>query len=238
MGPLASRIGVLLTLAAPSVTFAADPERPKADLALYDAAIAKMRTDFAQLPADMTDKEWVKRKLKHMVEIDQYTRRFTPPSEPQCTQEERDYFQNEFVERWSKLDKQNTADLKVLLKTHSWFTVSEWGKAADNNAWLLVQHADHDPDFQKEVLARLERLYPSGETQPRNYAYLYDRIAASWHDPNKRQLQRYGTQGTCVGPGKWEPLPIEDPDKVDVRRAQVGLPPLADYIAGFKDLCK
>ena len=53
----------------------------------------------------------------------------------------------------------------------------------------------------------------------------------------KRVPQRYGTQGTCVGPGKWEPLPTEDPNLLDERRAQVDLGPEADYIAIFKDIC-
>ena len=124
------------------------------------------------------------------------------------------------------------------MQKYSWFTISEWGKAADGNAWLLVQHADHDREFQQDILAKLEKLYPIGETRPDHYAYLYDRVATAFQDPAKRTLQRYGTQGKCIGPGKWEPFPIEDPDQVDARRASVGLPPLAEYIERFKDICK
>jgi hypothetical protein len=158
--------------------------------------------------------------------------------EHEYTKAEQDYFLKEFMPRWLKLDQQNTADLKALLEMYSWFTISEWGKAADNNAWLLVQHADQDRNFQKAVLAKLEKLYPSGETRPDHYAYLFDRVATSWNDPSQRQLQRYGTQGHCVESGKWEPFPIEDEANLDARRAEVGLPPLAEYVAGFKDICK
>ncbi|MNL37149.1 hypothetical protein D3C87_1592760 [compost metagenome] len=137
-----------------------------------------------------------------------------------------------------KIDFENTEDLKPLLQIYSWFTISEFGRKTDINAWLLVQHADHDPDFQKSVLPTLEKLYPLKETRADNYAYLFDRVAASWNDPSKRKLQRYGTQGMCVGPGTWAPLPVEDEVNLDKRRASVGLGPEADYIAIFKDKCK
>ena len=81
-------------------------------------------------------------------------------------------------------------------------------------------------------------LWPIGETHPRNYAYLFDRVAVSFNNPSQRVPQRYGTQGFCIGPGQWQPFEIEDPIHVDVRRSEVGLEPLADYIAGFREICR
>ena len=217
-----------------SSSIAQPPSTAAAALAEFDATINKMQDAFAQVPGDARDKDWVIKKLQHMVDMDQYMRSFILPNDRQLTTEE----QTKVVNRFQQLDRENTAELKSLLSRYSWFTIRKFGKKADNNAWLLVQHADHDPAFQQEILEKLEKLYPQGESRPQNYAYLYDRLAASWHDPAKRRPQRYGTQGTCTGPGKWEPLPIEDPDHVDTRRASVGLPPLAEYVAGFKDVCK
>ncbi len=214
------------------------PSQPAAALADFDATIQKMREEFAQVKGNSSEKDWLLKKLQHMVNMDQFMRNqlihFIGPSDQQLDDEAR----SAVLKRWQQIDYENTIDLKALLKTHSWFTISQFGKKADSNAWLLVQHADHDPAFQQEVLSKLEKLYPAGETSAANYAYLYDRVAASNHDITKRRLQRYGTQGTCTGPGKWEPLPIEDPEHVDERRLAVGLPPLAEYIAGFKDICK
>ena len=34
-----------------------------------------------------------------------------------------------------------------------------------------------------------------------------------------------------------EPFEIEDPDNVDIRRAEAKLPPIQEYIDGFKDIC-
>ena len=70
----------------------------------------------------------------------------------------------------------------------------------------------------------LEALLPSKEVVPQAYALLYDRVATA-----DKRLQRYGTQGRCVGEATWEPLPVEDPDHLDERRAKVGLGPEADY---------
>ena len=124
------------------------------------------------------------------------------------------------------------------MKVHDWVSISKFGKKSDNNAWLLVQHADLDPDFQREVLQKLAKLWPKGETDATNYAYLYDRVATSWQDKNKRKRQRYGTQGKCVGKGQWEPLAVEDPANLEKRRKSVGLNTMDEYKAMFKNLCQ
>ena len=92
--------------------------------------------------------------------------------------------------------------------------------------------ADNDAPFQRKVLEMLEPLLASGETNPSNFALLHDRVTV-----NEGRLQRYGTQGFCVGPGKWAPRPIEDPEHVDARRKAMNLPPMADYMARFEGLC-
>lgn len=66
----------------------------------------------------------------------------------------------------------------------------------------------------------------------------FDRVASSFNDLTKRVSQRYGTQGNCVGPGLWEPLPIDDERNVDKRRKEVGLPTLVEYKQNFKEICK
>lgn len=130
------------------------------------------------------------------------------------------------------VDQANTAWLKGQLNEIGWFTISRFGKEADAAAWLLVQHADQDRAFQGEVLAKLESLTATGETDKRNYAYLFDRVAQARGGP-----QRYGTQGRCVGPGAWEPFPVEAPDQLDARRTSIGLMTEAEYKAFFKNIC-
>jgi len=205
----------------------------------YDTEINRLIAEFEKTPADFRDKKWVQLKLAHMFDIDQYMRRFFTKAEDQgFTDTEMNFFHKGSDRRSYMIDWQNTQDLKALIKTYGWFKISEWGKPADKQAWLLVQHADNEPELQKEVLDILSKLYQLKETEPANYAYLYDRVAMSFKDPSKRKLQRYGTQGSCVGPGKWEPHPIEDAVNVDKRRAEVGLVPLQEYTDGFKNICR
>jgi CubicO group peptidase (beta-lactamase class C family) len=214
-------------------------DKPVKVLKDYDSEVLKRINEFEKTPGDINDKDWVKSKLAHMFDIDQYMRKlFMAANEQGFTGRELEFFQKGYSRRFTMIDWQNTQDLKLLLKKYGWFKISEWGQQADRQAWLLVQHADNEPDFQNEVLSKLSKLYKSNETSPSNYAYLYDRVASSFKDPSKKKPQRYGTQGSCVGPGQWEPLEMEDPENVNKRRAEVGLPPLEEYIAGFKDICR
>lgn len=126
------------------------------------------------------------------------------------------------------VDEANTAWLKARLKVHGWFTIPEYGREADLAAFLIVQHADQDPAFQAEILPQLEKLALEGKTKPSNTAMLFDRVAIG-----ERRPQRYGSQGGCTGAGAWTPLKTEDPANLDQRRAAMGLPPIAEYVAGI-----
>jgi len=129
-------------------------------------------------------------------------------------------------------DASNTARLKDLIARHGWITVSAFGPIASQDAWILAQHADADPDFQREVLALMAPLVPAGEVRPGDYAYLHDRVAAAAGEP-----LRYGTQGRCEGEA-WTPMALEDPEGIEARRAEVGLEPFTDYRATMDALCR
>lgn len=214
-------------------------DRVESDLRIYDKKIKFFRDVFSQIPENYDDKNWIKQKLLHMYEVDQYMRNYTSvPDIHEYTPKERRFFSQEFLPRFREVDAQNTLEMKKILKIYDWIKISDFGPEADGNAWLLVQHADEDPLFQKEVLEKLGKLYKQGETQPANYAYLYDRVAVSSKNDSSKKLQRYGTQGMCIGPGKWVPHPMEDPSRIDQRRKEVGLGTLQEYIDIFKEICK
>jgi hypothetical protein len=117
------------------------------------------------------------------------------------------------------------ARLKVIVKTQGWPTISQVGKDGAQAAWLLAQHADFDVPFQKEALSHMENLFPRGEVNPDNLAYMRDRVAIA--DGKK---QTYGTQGKCNG-ATWEPFPIDNPSRVDALRVPMTLDPISDYVA-------
>lgn len=142
-----------------------------------------------------------------------------------------DAFRRLVALRTQETDLSNTAFLKAEIdRRGAWPGKSAIGDGASHFAWLLVQHADRDPEFQQRALKLMEPLVSTGEIDASDFAYLFDRVAVAAGRP-----QRYGSQGWCApGEGRWEPRPVEDPDSLDTRRASVGLGPMADYIAIFQ----
>lgn len=130
------------------------------------------------------------------------------------------------------IDRDNTEWLKADVAANGWFTISATGEEASSSAWLMAQHADRDRPFQKHVLALMEPLVATGEVTRGNYAYLWDRIAVSEDRP-----QRYGTQGRCTAPNRWEPNTLEDPDGVEALRETAEIGPLAEYQAHMHQYC-
>lgn len=125
--------------------------------------------------------------------------------------------------RMAVIDCDNTAWLKTQLIRIGWFTIPKYGTEADMAAWHLVQHADKEPSFQREMLDKLLAL-PPGQTNRQRLGLLFDRVALA-----EGHLQRYGTGGQCKD-GHFTPFESEDPDNLDKRRASLGMEPIADYI--------
>lgn len=128
-----------------------------------------------------------------------------------------------------KVDRENREYLQKIVEQHGWPGASLVGKEAAHAAWLLVQHADAAPKFQRACLDRMTRL-PADEVSRTDVAYLTDRVLLA---EGKKQL--YGTQFIRAG-DKWVPRPIEDEANVDRRRSAAGLPSLAEYAKQLAEL--
>lgn len=127
------------------------------------------------------------------------------------------------------VSREHVVKLRQLVQRYGWPTIPMVGEDGAQAAWLIAQHADDDPDFQREALNMIKPLADSGLVSRRHYAYLWDRL----HDP-----QMFGTQGTCQGANNWIPRSIENPGGVDARRAKVGLGSLAEYRADISSSCR
>lgn len=104
------------------------------------------------------------------------------------------------------------------------------GDAAAEAAWLVVQHAIGEPEFQRGMLATLREEAAAGRVAPARVAALEDRIAAF-----EGRAQRFGTQLDWDDGGELSPWPpIEAPERVDERRAEVGLGPLAEHVSALR----
>lgn len=123
-----------------------------------------------------------------------------------------------------KEDRKNTNFLRKLVSENGWPTISQVGERASGNAWLLVQHADHNPAFQLYALRLMEPLVAKGEVSKRNYAYLYDRVMLKLVGK-----QKFGTQfGGCEN-GIRQLRPLEDEEQLEKYRASHDLEPMKKY---------
>ena len=126
-------------------------------------------------------------------------------------------------------DGENLPWLKCVIAAHGWPGASLVGTDGAHAAWLLAQHADADPAFQRQCLDLLTAAVEAGEARMRELAYLTDRVLLAEGKP-----QVYGTQVTRRG-DTWSPRNLGDPDGVDARRATADLGPLAEYLGRFGD---
>jgi hypothetical protein len=122
-------------------------------------------------------------------------------------------------------DAENLPWLKRVIDEAGWPGRSLVGNDGASAAWLLAQHADRDPVFQRRCLDLLTDAVEQGEASPRNLAYLTDRVLL-----HEGREQEYGTQMIGRAEG-YVARRLGDPGTVDERRAAVGLGPLAEYTA-------
>ncbi len=128
---------------------------------------------------------------------------------------------------WQAADAENLPWLKQVIAEAGWPTASLVGEDGALAAWLLVQHADRDPRFQRQCLGLLTAAAEQGEASPAHVAYLTDRVLLA-----EGKQQEYGTQAIGRESG-WAARNLRDPADVDERRARAGLRPLAEYLAGM-----
>lgn len=122
------------------------------------------------------------------------------------------------------VDAENRAWLKTVVAEVGWPGRSMAGEDGAHAAWLLAQHADRDPAFQRTCLDLLSEAVTRGEATLADLAFLTDRVLLAEGKP-----QEYGTQLLGRQEG-WAPLNLRDPDNVDERRADMSLGPLSDHI--------
>ena len=135
----------------------------------------------------------------------------------------------EVTEAWSKqnaIDAQNIRRLEEIVAKHGWPGSTQFGQKAAGASFLILQHSDLS--YQKKYLPLAREAAAKGEMRTSNLALLEDRVHL-----REGQKQIYGSQVTRNSADEWEPLPLDDEEKVDARRASVGLGPISEYLQGF-----
>ena len=129
----------------------------------------------------------------------------------------------EYHPRIKVIHEKNNARIKEIINSHGWPGISAVGKEGSEAAWLIVQHAVLDTKFMNQCLTLLQGAVSQSEAEGWCFAYLQDRVLTM-----SGKLQIYGTQHDIDENGLAYPLPIQEPEKVEALRKEVGLEPLSE----------
>ena len=129
------------------------------------------------------------------------------------------------MRRMAAIDAGNTARLKEIVDQIGWPGTDLVGWDGAEAAFFLAQHserASHDAWMPK-----IQEAFDAGRIGGSNYALFLDRYLVEGGKP-----QVYGSRARPFAEWKGRVpsfFPIDDSTNVDKRRADVGLPPLAEY---------
>lgn len=164
----------------------------------------------------MIDPTWAI-KLKPLVDKDLHLRNVLS---------ERGILNDAYHPEMEKVHLANAKALKRLIDKMSFPTLSNAGPDGVRSSWLIIHHAISLPHFMKESLIQM-RLAAAEKDYPLDLlAYTEDRVAYFEGRP-----QLYGTSFDWID-GELRPTPIEDPEKLEVRRRSLGLPSFKSAFPG------
>ena len=128
--------------------------------------------------------------------------------------------------RMQTIHDRNAGRLAAIIDAHGWPGKPVVGEQAAHAAWLILQHAIAHPALQRRGLDLVKN---EADADPIETAMLEDRIRGF-----EGRGQVYGTQFDWDAAGEMSPLPIENPEGVDQRRASIGLGPLEAAITDHR----
>ena len=129
----------------------------------------------------------------------------------------------------TQTDADNLAFVEALVGEHGWPRPSLIGVDGVDAAWFIVQHSNLE--VQERMLPMVEAAYHAGELEGQKYALLLDRVLAGRGEP-----QVYGSQPNVAADGTFVIPETIDDAALDARRAEVGLPPIAEYMETLSEV--
>ena len=123
------------------------------------------------------------------------------------------------------IQEKNQKELEQLVAVKGWPKISDVGQPAAMSAYLVAMHTNDGS--QKKYLPMIRKACEEKELPWQRYANIFDRCLY-----NENKPQKYGTHTRYNEQTRSEELyPLEDELKVDEWRKELGLEPLADYLA-------
>ncbi|MCB0373318.1 MAG: hypothetical protein KDD31_09940 [Muricauda sp.] len=154
--------------------------------------------------------------LEKMKEVDQIAAYIQQGEYTKMSKEEWNAFKDSVFTTHQKM-------IEEIFDKHGFVGYDLAGEEGSDNFWLLVQHSDHDPEFQKKVLDAMKIEVDKRNASPKYYAFLVDRV-----NLNMGKEQVYGTQFDYNEMGQAFPKNMSDTTGLDLRRLRMGLIPMID----------
>ncbi len=129
----------------------------------------------------------------------------------------------ELAQSRKEKDSINLIKVEKILDKYGWLGPDVVGSQGSRTIFLVVQHAGLKA--QEKYLPMMREAVKDKKASASNLALLEDRVLL-----RKGMKQVYGSQIGATKSGEYYIHPLDDPDNVDKRRAEVGLGPLADYV--------
>lgn len=123
-----------------------------------------------------------------------------------------------YNQEMEELHNSNAHLLNDIIDTIGYPTIDKVGEEASEAAWLIIQHSIGQPGFMKKCKKLLEKAVSENQADPKNLAYLADRIAVLEGKP-----QLFGTQFDWDENGELNPRRYDDVGEVNRRRQALGL---------------
>lgn len=129
--------------------------------------------------------------------------------------------------RQQAVDRANMQRLSAIIERFGWPGNRFGGVDNAGYAFMVLQHADLDS--QRNYLPVLRAAVAKSDASRADLAMLEDRVLVG-----EGRAQRYGTQFKSIKPLVLHP--VEDEANLALRRIEVGLPPMADYLALMREM--
>lgn len=136
----------------------------------------------------------------------------------------------EMKKHWALINEKDSINLikiQKILDGKGWLGSNVIGDQGNSTLFLVIQHSPLE--VQQKYLPMMRDAVKNGNANSSSLALLEDRVAL-----RKGGKQIYGSQiGRNQETGEYFVSPLEDPENVDKRRAEVGLGPIADYVSNW-----
>ncbi len=121
------------------------------------------------------------------------------------------------------IDSINLIKVLNFIDTFGWRGPDEIGRQGSEALFLVIQHSN--TKTQERYFPILKDAVNKGKASPQSLALMEDRISVA-----KNGYQIYGSQLYLDSSGKYKVSPIKDEKNVNLRRKEVGLQPIEEYL--------